>query len=67
MAIDTNNRVWVEIEDFIQKEIKAASVTLEKRGLDAADTEFERGRIKGLRSILDLAAPSDASPEFDPL
>ena len=67
MAIDFNSRVWLELTDHIHKEIDAARKTLEIRGLDIASTEFERGRIKGLRMILDLAATPDASPEFDPL
>lgn len=67
MAIDANSRVWQNIADHINAEIQATQKSLEVRGLDIATTEFERGRIKALREILDLAAPSDATPAFDPL
>ncbi|MCO5072110.1 MAG: hypothetical protein M9944_12970 [Rhizobiaceae bacterium] len=67
MAIDANSRVWQNIADHINAEIQATQKSLEVKGLDTAATEFERGRIKALRDILDLAAPSDATPAFDPL
>lgn len=66
MAIDANSRVWQNVADHINKEIEVTRTALETRGLDVAATEFERGRIKALRDILDLAAPSNANPEFGP-
>jgi hypothetical protein len=67
MAVEVNSATWIALNEHIEKELTSARTSLEIKGLDVADTEFERGRIKALRSILSLGEPPKPSPEYDPL
>lgn len=66
MMIDTNNSVWHEVKAYAETAIDAARARLETPGMSAAETEFERGRIKALRGLLALAEPQLTIPSTDP-
>jgi hypothetical protein len=67
MMIDTNNSVWQEVKAHAEAEIVTAQQRLEQPALSATETEFERGRIKALRGLLDLVKPKIVIPSTDPL
>lgn len=56
-AIDRNSVTWGAIEKWVAAEIEVATTALTRRGLGPVETEFERGRIAALSSLLRLAAP----------
>lgn len=62
MALDFNSPTWIALTEHIGKELITAGKALEIKGTDPVATEFERGRIKALRTILDLAKPSKLIP-----
>jgi hypothetical protein len=64
--IDVNHPIWVRVRDHAEKEAQAAMERLTGRNMPPNDTEFERGRIAALRSILALAAPKSEYLDRDP-
>ena len=66
MAIDRNSPTWLSLREHIEKEISDAAKALETKGLEASTTEFERGRIKALRKILELGDPPKPKPDYAP-
>jgi hypothetical protein len=58
---------WEEVRDFCEKFIGAAQRNLENRSLSEADTQFERGQIAALRSVLTLERPREEFPPDAPV
>lgn len=56
-GIDRNSVTWDVIETWAATEIEVATAALTRRGLGPVETEFERGRIAALSSLLRLAEP----------
>lgn len=57
MTIDRNSRTWGAVEAHCQLEIDRATALLEQHGQTVEVTEYQRGRIAALRSVLRLQAP----------
>ena len=53
--IDTEGLDWKEIERWAEKQIEDTKDKLCAKGLSVEETEFERGRISAVRSLLQLA------------
>jgi len=66
MMIDINSSTWQEVKAHAEAVIEIAKRRLEQPGLSAIETELERGRIKGLRDLLDLVKPKITIPSTDP-
>ncbi|MEM7709192.1 MAG: hypothetical protein AAF264_00225 [Pseudomonadota bacterium] len=67
MTIEPHSATWRAIAREANQRIASAQKALEARNLPAAETEFERGRIKALRDILGLVKPQPVTPEQDAL
>jgi len=52
--IDTNSSTWLAVKAKADAEIKRSSGIIERRGADPIKTEFERGVIAAMRSLLGL-------------
>lgn len=55
--IDPFSATWKEIDAWAIAERARATADIETTGLDLAATEFQRGRIAVLRSLLAMAEP----------
>jgi hypothetical protein len=55
--IEQHSDTWLVIRTHAEEQIEKAHAKLELRGTDANDTQFERGRIAALRTLLALAKP----------
>ncbi len=61
--IDTFSDTWSIVKAKAEKELESARSRLETSGHSIEKTEYERGRIKAYREILDLASPRTVIPE----
>lgn len=64
--IDTASRTWRAVQDWATDRLAAARRRLEQRGLEGGDTEFERGQIDALRSLLAVPEPTKEIPPTSP-
>lgn len=55
--IDTYSDTWRAVKAKAEKEIESSLSRLETSGHPIDKTEYERGKIKAYREILDLASP----------
>ncbi|MBM3536892.1 MAG: hypothetical protein FJX55_03555 [Alphaproteobacteria bacterium] len=62
IEIDVNSPTWKTVSGKARAVIDEAQLRLERRGYDATETEFERGRIETARAILKLADPPQVKP-----
>ncbi|MCV0395469.1 MAG: hypothetical protein K5872_22235 [Rhizobiaceae bacterium] len=58
--IDPHSQTWAIVKDAVDRMAEQAITRLQTRGLPAADTEHERGRLSALRDVLALAEPKPA-------
>lgn len=63
MAIDTHSDTWTAVKAKAEKEIESSRSRLETSGHPIDKTEYERGKIRAYREILDLASPRKVIPE----
>lgn len=63
MPIDTYSDTWKAVKAKAEKEIESCRSRLETSGHPIDKTEYERGKIKAYREILELAAPPKVIPE----
>ena len=54
MKLDIHSETWAAVVAWCETEIAAAQRELERPGLDATATEFQRGRLSAARAILKL-------------
>lgn len=62
--IDRNSITWKTVADHVAEKLTAAETMLKQRGLGRRQTEYERGAIDALQSVLDLGNPSAGIREF---
>jgi len=55
--IDPNSQTWAAIKAHCEAQIERSAARLEIPGLSMPETENERGAIKALKGLLDLARP----------
>jgi hypothetical protein len=65
--IDFSSSTWQAVKEHADAAIENARLRLETSGLSAAETEFQRGRIKAMKDILAMAEPRPAIPSTDPV
>lgn len=63
LEIDVHSSTWLALKERMDKDIAAARIALETKGLSPTDTEYHRGRISALRDLLRLPEPK---PEIKP-
>jgi len=63
MPIDTYSDTWKIVKGKAEREIESARLRLETSGHPIEKTEYERGKIKAYREILDLVSPRKVIPE----
>ena len=62
MRIDPNSEIWRHVEAAVGAKIDAARRQVEVHGLSESDTEYWRGQLAALRSVLLLAETDKAAP-----
>lgn len=67
MKIDTYSETWRAVKAKADKGIEDARRRLEATGHPIDQTEYERGKIKAYREILDLVTAPTVIPSPDPL
>lgn len=64
MNVNRHGADWLLIRRWIDAELADARAKLEARHAMIEDTQFERGRIAALRSLLDFGEPAP-TPESE--
>lgn len=67
MGILVDSSTWHAVRKRATQEIAQAQLKLEQPSLSPIETEYERGRIAGLRDILKLAEKPVLLPDTDPM
>lgn len=57
MEIETASATWAVVKSHCEADIERARRALEMTGTSPVETEFQRGRIAALRSVLSLSKP----------
>lgn len=57
--IDPNGRDWRQLKPWAERRIETSRATIDARGIDERDADFERGRIAALRELLDLGTTGE--------
>lgn len=65
--VETHSETWRAVKAKAEKGLDEARRTLEAHGHPIEQTEYQRGRIKAYREILDLAAERPVIQSDDPL
>lgn len=64
--IETSSQTWRAVKACCDKGAKVARDKLEQHGHPIEVTEYERGKIKAYREILELAGTPTVIPSTDP-
>lgn len=68
MFVDVSSSTWMAVAEFARKEIESAQAALEKGpGPNGPSDDHQRGRIKAMRELLELAAPKPAIQRSEPV
>lgn len=62
--IDPHSETWIAVRNHARDQIHKAHDRLEMKGFP--DSEYERGRIKALKDILELVEPKPEFASTDP-
>lgn len=65
--IDAHSSTWRVVATELRRVESEAIAQIAQRGLGLAETEFERGRIAAVRSLLGLVSPADEFPLVEPV
>lgn len=65
-AIETHSQTWHIVKATAEKGLETARRKLEQTGSTIEQTEYERGRAKAFREILELAGTQTVIPSVDP-
>jgi hypothetical protein len=58
-SVDPHSQTWAAVRAYCEHEIDRARDRLERKAVDASETEYDRGYIRALRSLLSELPPSE--------